>query len=366
MSIKQLDKKKFLLDFRTTSGKRIRRIIEGPRSLAEKILEDIEVKKYKREFLGIVELEKIRLKDFVEKYIKYAYTNKCKKEAYTEERAFKSKIIPFLGPDLYLTEITPYMIERFKSNRLNKVSPSTVNRNVQYMKHAFKMAIEWGYLKDNPAATIKKLKEPPGRIRWARPVEIEELLRHANERLRKIILFAVNTGLRTEELKRLKRSDIIINPNDEHLFSDAHFKSLDYTKGGIFVRESKNNTQRMVPMNEIVLDILNSLSFENEYIFGGKGWRDAFEYAREKAKLVDFRFHDLRHTFASYLVMKGVDIRTVQYLMGHKDIKMTMRYSHLSKGHIQEAVDKLNGIFNLDTFWTPENKKELKAANSGL
>jgi site-specific recombinase XerD len=226
-------------------------------------MEDIEVKKYKREFLGIIELKKIRLKDFVQEYIRYCYTNKCKKEAYTEERAFKSKIVPFLGPDLYLTEISPYMIERFKSNRLNKVSPSTVNRNVQYMKHAFKMAIEWGYLKDNPAATIKKLKEPPGRIRWARPVEIEELLRHANERLRKIILFAVNTGL-----------------------------------------------------NDIVLDIVKSLSFENEYAFCGRGWRDAFEYARENAKLSDFRFHDLRHTFASYLVMKGVDIRTVQYLMG--------------------------------------------------
>lgn len=366
MSIKQLGPKKFLLDFRTTSGRRIRRTIEGPRSLAEKIMEDIEVKKYKREFLGIIELKKIRLKDFGEEYIRYCYTNKCKKEAYTEERAFKSKIIPFLGADIYLTEITPYMIERLKSKRLNEVSASTVNRNVQYLKHAFKMAIEWGYLKDNPAATIKKLKEPPGRIRWARPVEIEELLRHANERLRKIILFAVNTGLRSQEIRRLKKSDIIIDPNTNNILSDVHFKSLDYSKGGIFVRESKNNTQRMVPMNDIVLDIVKSLNFENEHVFGGRGWRDAFEYARGNAKLADFRFHDLRHTFASYLVMKGVDIRTVQYLMGHKDIKMTMRYSHLSKGHIQEAVDKLNGIFKLDTFWTPENKKELKAAKGDL
>ena len=73
-------------------------------------------------------------------------------------------------------------------------------------------------------------------------------------------------------------------------FSDVHFKSLDYTKGGIFVRESKNNTQRMVPMNEIVLEIVKSLTFENEYVFGGKGWRDAFEYAREKPKLVRFPF----------------------------------------------------------------------------
>jgi integrase len=366
MSVKQLGRKRFLLDFRTTSGKRIRRIIEGPRSLAEKIFEDIEVKKYKREFLGIIELEKIRLKDFVEKYIRYAYTNKCRKEAYTEERAFKSKIVPFLGVDSYLTEITPYMIEKFKSERLKKVSPSTVNRNVQYLKHAFKMASEWGYLKDNPAETIKKLKEPPGRIRWARPIEIEELLKPANERLKKIILFDVNTGLRSEELKQLKRIDIITNSVDNEIFSDVHFKNLDYTKGGIFVRASKNNTQRMIPMNDIVLEIVKSLPFDNEYVFGGKGWRDAFEYAREKAKISDFRFHDLRHTFASYLVMKGVDIRTVQFLMGHKDIKMTMRYSHLSKGHIQEAVDKLNGIFNLDTFWTDGNKKELEGVKGGL
>ena len=87
--------------------------------------------------------------------------------------------------------------------------------------------------RDNPATTINKLKEPPGRIRWARPIEIEELLKHANPRLRKIILFAVSTGLRTEEIKRLKRSDIIIESQTDDLCSDVNFISLDFTKGGI-------------------------------------------------------------------------------------------------------------------------------------
>ncbi len=73
----------------------------------------------------------------------------------------------------------------------------------------------------------------------------------------------------------------------------------------------------------------------------GRDWREWFEDAVEAAKIPDFRFHDLRHTFASRLVMAGVDLRTVMELMGHSDISMTMRYSHLAPAHIQDAVDRL-------------------------
>lgn len=78
----------------------------------------------------------------------------------------------------------------------------------------------------------------------------------------------------------------------------------------------------------------------------------------------DFRFHDLRHTFASHLVMNGCDIRTVQQLMGHKDIKMTMRYSHLSKSHLQEAVERLDNLWTLfghQKGFRENNKKDVIA-----
>ena len=73
----------------------------------------------------------------------------------------------------------------------------------------------------------------------------------------------------------------------------------------------------------------------------GRDWREWFEDAVETAKIPDFRFHDLRHTFASRLVMAGVDLRTVMELMGHSDISMTMRYAHLAPAHKQDAVNRL-------------------------
>ena len=90
---------------------------------------------------------------------------------------------------------------------------------------------------------------------------------------------------------------------------------------------------------------------KSEWVFPGKAgkplgdFKRAFKTALRKAGISDFRFHDLRHTFASHLVMNGVNIRTVQQLLGHKDIKMTMRYSHLSRDFVQEAVSHLDGIW---------------------
>jgi site-specific recombinase XerD len=87
-----------------------------------------------------------------------------------------------------------------------------------------------------------------------------------------------------------------------------------------------------------------------------------FQKIVKKIGFKNFRFHDLRHTFASWLVMKGIDLKTVQELMGHKDFRMTLRYSHLSPDHKKQAVELLvnniTGRKAMDTIWTPEAKEE--------
>ena len=98
---------------------------------------------------------------------------------------------------------------------------------------------------------------------------------------------------------------------------------------------------------------------DGEYVFCGRyrkscqGHQKRFYAAVARAGIEDFRFHDLRHTFGSHLVMEGVDLRTVQQLMGHKDVKMTMRYSHLSPEYVQEAMERL------DRLWTPYGHQEV-------
>ncbi|MCX7706037.1 MAG: site-specific integrase, partial [bacterium] len=130
-----------------------------------------------------------------------------------------------------------------------------------------------------------------------------------------------------------------------------------------------------IPMNTIVFNTLNRIKEKGEYVFPGENGghisphyiSHLFQKSIKKAGIKDFRFHDLRHTFASRLVMRGVDLRTVQELLGHKSFNMTLRYSHLAPEHKRKAVEileKSDTIFTgfqmdtrmheMDTIWTPE------------
>jgi integrase len=121
----------------------------------------------------------------------------------------------------------------------------------------------------------------------------------------------------------------------------------------ITVRDSKNKEPRRIPMNPTLTKLLQEIKIDahGPYVFSHQVGKEHKPYktirkpwlkALEKAKITDFRFHDLRHTFASRLVMAGVDLVTVKELLGHKSIDMTMRYSHLSQDHKRKAVEILD------------------------
>ena len=113
--------------------------------------------------------------------------------------------------------------------------------------------------------------------------------------------------------------------------------------------DTKNNERREIPMNDIVYRTLLAVEKipDSPWVFCKKNGerygnvRKALEGARKRAGIVDFRFHDLRHTFASHLVMAGVDLKTVQELLGHESFEMTLRYAHLSPDHKKAALDVL-------------------------
>jgi integrase len=143
---------------------------------------------------------------------------------------------------------------------------------------------------------------------------------------------------------------------------NLQWKDVSFTKGIITVRDTKNHETRYIPLNPKVAETLQGLprsisrGKDQSYVFvkpdgeGVKSIRNGFEGAVRRANLgKHIRFHDLRHTFASHLVMKGVDLRTVAKLLGHKDIRITMRYVHLAPDHLQSAVSVLN--------FAPEKKK---------
>jgi site-specific recombinase XerD len=119
-------------------------------------------------------------------------------------------------------------------------------------------------------------------------------------------------------------------------------------------------------MNETVKATLKEIERKGDHVFcNGEGGtfanvRRSFETAVRKSGIEDFRFHDLRHTFASNLVMEGVDIMTVKDLMGHKDLTMTLRYSHLAPNHKMRAVNILDRVMSIEMSQNPPHQEVLK------
>ena len=164
--------------------------------------------------------------------------------------------------------------------------------------------------------------------------EEARLLAFCGPQLRPLVITALHTGFRASELRSLTWTDVEIN------------RRMITVRAGY----AKNGEARRVPMNQLLTDILKSVKLANnqgDRVFCNRdgtsyrSFRSAFERAVRKAAIVDCTFHDLRHMFASRLVMAGVDLPTVKELLGHRDISMTMRYTHLSSDHKQTAVGKL-------------------------
>jgi integrase len=329
-------------------GRRHRKKIGKSKRMAELALKEVEVKIVKGEYLGIYEEKKILFEEFAKEYLNYSKANKSSTSYERDMTSLRIHLIPYLK-DKYLFEITPQMIEEYKSERLKKIKPATVNRELSCLKHLYTKAIEWSYVKNNPVSKVKKLKEPPGRIRYLEPKEINVLLANCAPHIKSIAICALNTGMRRGEILSLKWSNV------------------DLRNKTIVLKETKNNELRIIPINDHLYETLKSLPqyFKRDYVFFNNKDGDrlksirSFEKAVARAGIEDFTFHDLRHTFASHLVMSGADIRTVQQLLGHKDIKMTMRYSHLSPSHLADAVHKVGTILAQTDFG-----KNRKACNS--
>ena len=284
--------------------------------------------------MGIFGKKGISFERFAQIYLEYSKTNKAQSTYWRHDRNNIGNLLStFKGNTL--SEITPIMIESYKARRIEKVSPATVNRELANLKNMFTKAIEWGMAKSNPTMGIRRLKEPPGRIRYLQTTEIKALIEACADHIKPIVLTALNAGMRKGEILQLR------------------WGCVDLRNRKIVVLNSKNNESRIIPINKTLNDEFERIhkGKRGEYVFAapnGQPYGDikkGFAGAVRRAGIRDFRFHDLRHTFASYLVMSGVDLRTVQQLLGHKDLMMTMRYSHLSSKHVQESIERLDDIW---------------------
>jgi integrase len=207
-----------------------------------------------------------------------------------------------------------------------------------------------GRVRKNPVAEVAKYKEPEGRIRFLSDEEEADLrksIRELHPSREAEFDLALNTGMRRGEQFRLawenvnlKRKVITVHGktgrrhiplNSAALAALAHLRKRN--DGGAASVTAAHGPRPATDANHV--------NPEYRYGDGQKDWRRWFEDCIDDACIENFRWHDLRHTFASRLVMAGVDLPTVQRLMGHKTIAMTMRYAHLAEGHVTAAVERL-------------------------
>lgn len=250
--------------------------------------------------------------------------------------------------DHFLQSITPEDIVRARTKLTEKKNHSgkplasgTINRYVAPLSHAFTTAIrELGWVTANPVASIPKLKEAPGRTRFLSKEERERLLtacaESESEFLYSFVLVALLTGLRKGEIRGLKWSFI------------------DFENQAIHLPTSKNGAPRSIPLSKHLARVFGELHpdepspeqhvFHNPETDGPIDVRRAWRTAVKNAELKNFRFHDLRHSAASYLAMNGASTIEIAEVLGHRTLDMARRYSHLTLEHKRGLMTRLSEI----------------------
>ncbi|MEW6272874.1 MAG: tyrosine-type recombinase/integrase [Thermodesulfobacteriota bacterium] len=293
----------------------------------------------KRQHLGVIDDSAISFVDFADEWWKrVAHTLKPR----TQER-WKGIVEKHLKPAFpgSLRAISVSQVEAYRAKRdVAGAAPATINREVDVLKHMTSRAVAWEYIAADPLAgrkTLRALKEPKGRVRYLLPEEIERLLAAcdavgegaelAAPYLRTFALVALNTGMRRNEILGLER------------------RSIDWPHRTATLEETKNGERRVVRLNPVVIEALRALPprlhTPRLFPFKANQVSQAFMRAVRRAGITDFRLHDCRHTFASYQAMSGTVGRGLQDLLGHKDGRMTERYTHIADKYLMDAVDRV-------------------------
>jgi integrase len=263
---------------------------------------------------------------------------KVRKRTLTEDERILGHLKEHFGKDTALAEITASRISEYKGHRLTAVTGATVNRALALLRHLLRLAHEeWEVLDAVPRIRLEK--ESEGRLRWLTPEDATRLLDvcrvSRNTDLLDLVEFALFTGMRRGEVLGLT------------------WERVDRARGVVLVDITKNGRRREVPLNSRADAVLARRGSKSTgLVFGSRRWdhfRTAWDLAVQRAKLVDFHFHDLRHTFASWAVQRGATLQEVKDLLGHSSLAMVMRYAHLSPEHLRNAVARLDAALPAET-----------------
>ena len=311
----------------------------GPAATTKRSQAKAAVKKIQAEIItgayeGLDRKKQLTPKEVLDYYSEYLKTHRPRTHL-TYKYTHKS-IMGYFGKKQRITDadIVAYQKMRIKQGRAG----ATVNRDPNYCNAAYNRALKKKLIKENPFTGFDKFREEP-RTRYLSEAELAGLLAHCDAIMRDVVLTAILTGLRKRPILNL------------------HADQVDFAQGTIHIPGAmmKNRKALSVPMPDELAKIMrkridasgSGYVFENPntgkpFVDMKKSWRRAID----AAQLKDFRFHDLRHTFATYALLNCRDLRTVQELLGHKDMRMTQRYTHVLDRQKRDVASQLGSFVN--------------------
>jgi integrase len=294
-----------------------------------------------RRYFKTAESRKHTLAELIDRYKREVLPNKSQNISQAHQLDWWSDEFG----DYTLADVTPSLISEGRDKLLNtttrrgsKMAPATVMRYMAALSHVFTYAVnEWEWLEESPMKKVSKPSLPRGRVRFLDDDERKRLLNSCresdNEYLYTIVILALSTGMRKSEIM------------------DLTWKNVDLKEKRITLFETKNDEIRVLPITGHALKLLKShvRRIDTELLFPGRvnnqkpiDIRTPWETALKNAKVHDFRFHDLRHSAASYLAMNGASLAEIAEVLGHKTLQMVRRYAHLSEAHTTGVVEAMN------------------------
>ncbi len=313
---------------------------------------EIEAQMKRGKHIKDVEAKKHTLNELIERYIKTELPERKSdhKKFEMQLRWWQDKIGAYM-----LSDVTPALLSKSKEDLATEPSAkpkngrttrtnATVNRYMACLSIVFTFAVkEWGWMEENPMLKVTKKKEPKGRIRFLSEDERKILLtecQKVSKELYLAVLIAISTGARYGEILGLK------------------WENIDFENRLFHFIDTKNGENRGVPISSMVLKELQAfskvrnikfdlvfISPDGQYVYNAK---DRFTEVVKAAKIENFKFHDLRHTAASYLAMNGASLLDIAEILGHKTLAMVKRYSHLTKKHTAAILENMNNAMLQD------------------
>lgn len=298
-----------------------------------------EAKVYAGEQLASSESRKRTVADAIDRYLEVTLPRAKHRKNAAEQTRLLTVWREVLGHRA-LASLTPAVVAEARDQLAQRrtragepISGATVNRYLTALSAVLRVTVrEYGWLAKNPVSNVSRLDDSKGRERFLSDAERAALLQACDasdfEALGPLVRLALATAARKGELASLQ------------------WPNVDLERRTVRFVDTKNGENRTVPLAQAAVDVLRELRkgrlpvgpvfpFTPDQI--DKPWREA----RDAAGLADFRFHDLRHSAASYLAMSGASLMDIAAILGHKTLAMVKRYSHLSEQHTKAAVDRM-------------------------